>query len=232
MARVLLIDDNPLDRKIARDALAHEGFEVEEAPDGAAGLRALYAFRPDLVVLDVLMPNMDGWTVCRRVRELSEVPILMLTSLNREDEMVRGLDLGADDFVAKPISPRHLTARVRAALRRARPSPERREFLYDDGTLRIDVARHLVRRGDTPIDLTPTEFRLLEALARAPDRVLTYSELLAAAWGPEYVDDLEFLRGYVWRLRKKIEVDPARPRWILTERGFGYRFAGIARGRA
>lgn len=230
MARVLIIDDNALDRKIACDALTHAGFEVEAAPDGAAGLRALYASQPDLVVLDVLMPVMDGWTVCQRVRELSSVPIIMLTALNREEEMVRGLDLGADDFVAKPIAPSHLVARVRAVLRRSQAPPQApAALLYDDGILSINVAEHRVRVCDTVVDLTPTEFRLLAALAQAPHRVHTYAALLAQVWGPEYVDDVDFLRVYVWRLRKKLEADPETPRWILTERGFGYRFTG-ARG--
>ena len=226
MTRVLVIDDNALDRKIACDALTHEGFEVEAAPDGAAGLRALYAFQPDLVVLDVLMPVLDGWTVCQRVRELSSVPIIMLTALNRDEEMVRGLDIGADDFVAKPISPSHLIARVRAVLRRAQAPPHTQAaLLYDDGILSINVPEHWVRIRDTAINLTPTEFRLLATLAQAPHRVHTYAALLAHVWGPEYVDDVDFLRVYVWRLRKKLEADPENPRWILTERGFGYRFA-------
>lgn len=233
MTRVLVIDDNALDRKIARDALAHAGFEVEEAADGLAGLRTLYARRPDLVILDVLMPGLDGWAVCRRVRELSDVPVLMLTSLDREEEMIRGLDLGADDFVPKPVSPGHLVARVRAILRRsAAPSPAGGALLYDDGVVLIDVAAHLVQVGSTAIDLTPTEFRLLVALAEAPDRVHTYAALLAAVWGPEYVDDIDFLRVYIWRLRKKLEGDPDRPRRIQTERGFGYRFAGGPRPSA
>ncbi len=231
MTRVLVIDDHALDRKIACDALTHEGFEVEAAADGAAGLRALYAFQPDIVVLDVLMPVLDGWTVCQRVRELSSVPIIMLTSLNRDEEMVRGLDLGADDFVAKPISPGHLVARVRALLRRSQAPPHAQAaLLYNDGILSINVPEHWVRICDTSIDLTPTEFRLLVALAQAPNRVHTYAALLTQVWGPEYIDDVDFLRVYIWRLRKKLEADPERPRWILTERGFGYRFTGVRGG--
>jgi DNA-binding response OmpR family regulator len=229
MPRALLIDDHPLDRKILRDALAHVGFAVEEAADGASGLRLLYASRPDIVVLDVLMPVMDGWAVCERVRELSDVPIIMLTSLDREEEMIRGLELGADDFVSKPVSPRHLVARVRALLRRARAADSTtRELFYDDGTLTVNVAAHRVARSGEPIALTPTEFRLLVALVEAPGRVHPYAALLSSVWGPEYVDDVDFLRVYVRRLRKKLEPDPERPRWIVTERGFGYRFAGAA----
>lgn len=230
MGCVLVIDDNRLDRKIARDSLSSAGFSVREAETGAEGLRVLYESRPDVVLLDVLMPEMDGWTVCQRVRELCDVPVVMLTSLNREEEMIKGLNLGADDFVSKPISPGHLVARVQAVLRRSRtPAPASRNVTYDDGTLRIDAARHEVRLADAAVELTPTEFRLLVALAEQPGQVHTYEALLTSVWGPEYADDIDFLRVYVWRLRKKLEADSERPRWILTERGFGYRFAATGR---
>jgi two-component system KDP operon response regulator KdpE len=230
MARVLLIDDNKLDRKIARDSLSNAGFAVLEATDGVAGLRLLYDDRPDIVLLDVVMPGMDGWTVCERIRELCEVPIILLTSLNREDEMVRGLNLGADDFVSKPISPSHLTARVQAVLRRTQaPVQTDREVAYDDGTLVIDAAKHEVRLAGEPVELTPTEFRLLIALVRRPGLVQSFESLLITVWGSEYADDIDFLRVYVWRLRKKIEADSEKPHWILTDRGFGYRFAEARR---
>ena len=225
MQCVLVVDDNAFDRKIARDILAHSGFEVIEAGDGREGLRALYSRQPDIVVLDVLMPAMDGWVVCQRIRELSSVPIIMLTSLNREDDMVRGLDLGADDVLSKPISPAHLAARVRAALRRSHePALAPGTDLYQDDLLSINVAEHRVMVGGHQVDLTPTEFRLLVALARHAGEVQAYARLLADVWGPEYVDDVDFLRVYVWRLRKKLEPSPGQPRWIVTERGFGYRF--------
>ena len=231
MACVLVIDDNRLDRKIARDSLASAGFTVREAPDGPTGLRLLYEARPDIVLLDVVMPQMDGWTVCERVRELCDVPVIMLTSLNREEEMTRGLNLGADDFVSKPISPAHLIARIRAVLRRAKaPATARDDVAYDDGTLLIDAAKHEVRLRGELVDLTPTEFRLLTELAAQPGRVHAHDALLTSVWGPEYADDIDFLRVYVWRLRKKLEPDSETPLWILTERGFGYRFAG-ARSR-
>jgi two-component system KDP operon response regulator KdpE len=174
------------------------------------------------------MPQMDGWTVCERMREICDVPVIMLTSLNREEEMTRGLDLGADDFVSKPISPAHLIARVRAVLRRSQaPVTATRKMAYDDGTLLIDAAKHEVRLRGEVVDLTPTEFRLLVALAAQPGQVQTSQALLISVWGPEYADDLDFLRVYVWRLRKKLELDSEKPRWILTERGFGYRFAEV-----
>lgn len=224
MACVLIIDDNRLDRKIARDSLCSAGLSVLEAPDGAEGLRLLFSDRPDIVLLDVIMPAMDGWTVCQRIRELCDVPVVLLTSLNREEEMVKGLDLGADDFVSKPISPNHLIARVRAVLRRAQaPAAADSHVTYDNGTLRVDAARHAVILNGAKLELTPTEFRLLVALARRPGYAQTYEALLRSVWGPEYADDIDFLRVYVWRLRKKLEPDPEKPRWIQTERGFGYR---------
>ncbi len=225
MERILVIDDNSRDRRLLRDALNHEGYGVEEATDGAEGLKVLFASRPDVVVLDILMPGMDGWAVCQRVREITDVPIIMLTSLNRDEEVVKGLELGADDFVSKPVSPRHLIARVRAVLRRAHVHEATEEaFGYDDGSLLIDVAQHQVRLEGDKVELSPTEFRLLVALAEAPGRVHTYGTLLSRVWGQEYVDDIDFLRVYIWRLRKKLEKDPDKPARILTERGFGYRF--------
>ena len=227
VARVLLIDDNATDRKLLRDALQHAGYDVDEAGDGAAGLRALFAERPDAVVLDVMMPGMDGWTTCARIRELTDVPIIMLTSLDREDEIVRGFEAGADDFVSKPVSPRHRMARGGALLRRAAPGagPVAGGILYSDRGLTIDEAAHSVVLRGLPVELSPTEFRLLVALARTPDRVLPYETLLREVWGPEYADEIDYLRVFVSRLRKKLEADPGEPVRIRTERGFGYRFS-------
>ena len=223
--RILVIDDNSRDRRLLRDALEHEGYAVEEAADGIEGLKVLYASRPDVVVLDVLMPGMDGWAVCQRIREITDLPVIMLTSLDRDEEVVKGLELGADDFVSKPVSPRQLIARVRAVLRRTRaPATTGEAFTYDDGSLLIDVAQHRVRLEGEPVELSPTEFRLLVALAESPGSVHRYATLLSQVWGPEYVDDIDFLRVYIRRLRKKLERNPDKPTRILTERGFGYRF--------
>ncbi|RLC59204.1 MAG: DNA-binding response regulator [Chloroflexi bacterium] len=225
MTRVLVIDDAQADRRLLRDALEADGFEVEEAEDGQEGLRKLFAGHPDAVVLDVLMPGMDGWAVCERIREFTETPIIMLTSLDREEEIVRGLELGADDFLSKPVSPRQLIARVKAVLRRSHSHTEESgDFRYDDGDLVVDTAQHKVLLGGQTVDLSPTEFRLLVALAEAPGRVHEYGALLASVWGDEYVDDIDFLRVYIWRLRKKLEDAPDHPKRIVTERGFGYRF--------
>lgn len=224
MERILVIDDNSRDRRLLRDALEHGGYAVEEAADGIEGLKALYASRPDVVVLDILMPGMDGWAVCQRIREITDLPVIMLTSLNRDEEVVKGLELGADDFVSKPVSPRQLVARVRAVLRRSRaPTTAKETFVYDDGSLLIDVAQHRVWLEGEPVELSPTEFRLLVALAQSPGSVHRYATLLRQVWGSEYVDDVDFLRVYIWRLRKKLERNPDKPTRILTERGFGYR---------
>ncbi len=231
MASVLLIDDNQLDRKIAVDVLEHAGFQVSQAQNGRDGLKLLYDHRPNVIVLDVMMPDMTGWQVCERIRELCDTPIVMLTSLDRDEDMIRGLELGADDFVSKPVSPRVLLARIRAILRRsARPSVESGGFAYDDGVLRIDADRHEVSLNGEVVDLTPTEFRLLLTLARTPNRVHPYAELLSEIWGAEYVDDIDFLRVYVWRLRKKLESGAESQSWISNERGFGYRFKGAVSG--
>lgn len=229
MTRVLVIDDSTADRRLLHDALEAEGFEVEEAEDGQDGLRKLFAARPDVIVLDVLMPNMDGWTVCERVREFTDTPIIMLTSLDREEEIVKGLELGADDFVSKPVSPRQLIARLKSVVRRTHTHPEdKSDFRYDDGVLVIDTAQHQVLLNGRPVELSPTEFRLLVSLAEAPGRVHDYAWLLTAVWGDEYVNDIDFLRVYIWRLRKKLEEDPEHPSRIVTERGFGYRFVARA----
>jgi two-component system KDP operon response regulator KdpE len=171
---------------------------------------------------------MDGWTTCSRIREVSDTPIIMLTSLNREEDIVRGLELGADDFLSKPLSLRQLGARILAVLRRSlrdSAAAEQGGIVYDDGDLTIDVQSHEVRLAGALLELSPTEFKLLTALARAPGRLHTYAELLSQVWGPEYVDDIEFLRVYISRLRQKIETDPSNAVRILTERGFGYRLA-------
>jgi two-component system KDP operon response regulator KdpE len=228
VARILLIDDSDVDARVVQDYLESAGHEVRREANGSAGLRAMWEGRPDVVLLDVVMPEMDGWTTCSRIREVSDTPIIMLTSLNREEDIVRGLELGADDFLSKPLSLRQLGARILAVLRRSQrdsAAAEQGGVVYDDGDLTIDVQSHEVRLDGTLLDLSPTEFKLLTALARAPGRLHTYAELLSQVWGPEYVDDIEFLRVYISRLRQKIETDPSNAVRILTERGFGYRLA-------
>jgi len=222
---LLIIDDDAELVEALELYLGNAGYEVIAAANGLEGLRKMYAHRPDLIVLDVMMPRMDGWEACRRIREVSDVPIIMLTARGEESEKVRGLKLGADDYVAKPFSLRELEARVEAVLRRTRwPPPTEGAFLYADEELVIDAERWEVSREGKPLELTATERRLLFYLAENAGRVLTQEQILERVWGPEYVDEVDYVKLYIWRLRQKIEKDPRQPRYIVTERGIGYRF--------
>jgi len=224
--KLLIIEDDGKLVEALELYLSKAGYEVITAADGLEGLQKMYAHRPDLIILDVMMPKMDGWEACRRIREVSDVPILMLTARGQEDEKVKGLKLGADDYVAKPFGLKELEARVGAILRRTRlPPPTEEAVLYADGELVIDSQRLEVSRGGEPVELTATERRLLFCLAENAGRVLTHEQLLERVWGPEYVDAMDYVKLYIWRLRQKIEDDPCQPRYILTERGLGYRFA-------
>ena len=226
-ARLLIIDDDTTLVNALEMYLSREGFDVHLAANGAEGLKAFYALRPDLVVLDVMMPQMDGWETCRRIRELSTTPIIMLTAKGQETDRVMGLKLGADDYVPKPFSLKELVARIEAILRRTRraESANRSGVLYVNDDLVIDSERWEVRRGGDPIDLTSTELRLLFYLAENAGHVLSHQQLLEQVWGPEYVDNVDYTKLYIWRLRQKLEIDPSAPRYILTERGIGYRLA-------
>ena len=201
------------------------GYEVITAVNGLEGLQTLYNVRPDIVVLDIAMPKMDGWEACRRIRELSDVPIVILTARVQEDERVRGLKLGADDYVVKPFSLKELEARLEAVLRRAPDAKARRTGpLFANQELAIDAERLLVTRDGKRVDLTPTELRLLLFLAENVGRVLTHRQILDKVWGNEYSDDADYVKLFVYRLRHKIEPDPKHPQYILSERGIGYRF--------
>jgi two-component system response regulator VicR len=226
-AKLLIIDDDTTLVNALEMYLSREGYDVHLAGNGAEGLKAFYALRPDLVVLDVMMPQMDGWETCRRIRELSTVPIVMLTAKGQETDRVMGLKLGADDYVPKPFSLKELVARIEAILRRTRraESANRSGVLYVNDDLVIDSERWEVRRGGDPIDLTSTELRLLFYLAENAGHVLSHQQLLEQVWGPEYVDNVDYTKLYIWRLRQKLEIDPSAPRYILTERGIGYRLA-------
>jgi DNA-binding response OmpR family regulator len=220
--RILVVDD---ERKIVESCrlyLEHAGFEVVCAYNGEQALAEARDVRPDLVVLDLMLPRVDGLEVCRRLRAGSQVPILMLTARSTEEDKLLGLGLGADDYLTKPFSPRELVARVRAILRRAPPAGAALRF----GAFEIDAERHEVRRGGEPVTLTPREFDLLAALARAPGRAFTRARLVEAAFG----EDSEVLErtvdAHVMNLRRKIEDDPAAPRLVVTVPGVGYRFAG------
>jgi DNA-binding response OmpR family regulator len=223
-ARILVVDDEPDIRTLLRSLLERAGYAVEEAEDGRAGLRAFYAAAPDLIVLDVTMPQLDGWATLERIRDLSEVPVIMLTARGSELERVRGLTHGADDYVAKPFGRQELLARVQALLRRAgtrRPAAEER---YADGFLSIDYANRAVAVGERPVALTPLEFKLLAAFVQNANQVLTRDQLLELVWGDPFGVSGDQVKLYVGYLRKKLV--PGRPDAtpIETVRGFGYRY--------
>jgi DNA-binding response OmpR family regulator len=197
---------------------------VLTAEDGPAALDLTELETPDLILLDIMMPGMDGFACLQRLREFSDVPVILLTAKGEERDKVRGLDLGADDYLTKPFGPAEMLARVRAVLRRWQPSQEPPRTLVV-GDLTINLARRRVLRGGEEIRLTPTEYRLLYELATNPGRVMLHGDLLASVWGPEYRDAVDYLWTYVRYLRNKIEPDPAHPRYILSEPGVGYLLA-------
>ena len=220
---ILLIDDDKTLLELLSGHLETVGYHPLAANDGLSGLRLAAESQPDLVVLDVMMPGMDGWEACRRLREKSNVPIIMLTAKGEEIDKLRGFRLGVDDYVTKPFSFAELTARVGAVLARATHTPGATHRAIS-GDLTIDFDQHRVSVAGSVIDLTPTEYHLLETLARHPQRTVPTEQLLAGVWGPEYAGEVEHVKHYIWALRKKIETDAGDPKHILTERGFGYRF--------
>jgi two-component system KDP operon response regulator KdpE len=224
-ARILVIEDDPAIASLTQLQLENRGYQVEIAKNGVEGLRQAYAWQPDLVVLDIMMPDMDGWTVCERLRELSDVPIVFVTAIGKEHDIVRGLEMGADDYIVKPFSPRELVARVEAVMRRGERSRgsaiEART--YENGPLSVNLESRQVKLNSEHVDLTPIEFKLLSTFIRNEDKVLTHRFLLSQVWGPAYEEERQYLKLYVWYLRQKIEEDPSSPRLILTERGVGYR---------
>jgi two-component system, OmpR family, KDP operon response regulator KdpE len=229
--RVLVVDDEPRMRRFVHMNLDLEGYEVLQAENGLVALQKVRDDTPDLVLLDVMMPDMDGFETLERIREVSSVPVIMLTVKGDEDDRIRGLDLGADDYITKPFSPRELSSRIRAVLRRADlAKPGTAEPLVIDEDLAIDFPRRTVIVRGEQVKLRPTEYRLLQQLVENAGWIVPQEVLLSKAWGPEYRDDSQLLRLYVTYLRKKIEPDPANPRYILTERGVGYRFMDYKRG--
>ncbi len=205
--------------------LEHDGFEVAEAANGLAALQQLRDALPDLVLLDVAMPELDGFETLRMLREISTVPVIMLTARGDEDDRVRGLELGADDYVTKPFSPRELVSRVKAVLRRTEiGAPAEKATIQVDERLSINFDRREVLVEGKPVKLRPTEYRLLYHLVQNAGWVVPHDQLLAKFWGYEYREETHYLRLYINYLRQKLEPDPANPRYILTERGVGYRF--------
>ncbi len=220
--RILLIDDDETLLGLLADHLQVAGYAVSAADNGRAGLALAQTDSYDLIVLDVMMPGMDGWEVCRRLREGTAVPIIMLTAKGEELDKLRGFRLGIDDYVTKPFSFAELVARVGAVLARAGSVAPSRHIA--SGSLVVDFDQRRVTVAGQSADLTPTEYRLLEALARHAGRTVPAERLLAEVWGPEYVGEQRHVKHYIWSLRRKIEADPGDPKHILTERGFGYRF--------
>lgn len=222
-SKILIIDDDQTLLSLLVKHFAKANYAAIKASNGIDGLQAFYGEQIDLVVLDVMMPKMDGWTVCERLREISEVPILMLTAKADERDRLRGFRLGIDDFVAKPFSAAELIARVGAILNRSqRGQPQSRSAPIVRGDFVINLAERRVTRSGEVIHLTPIEFRLLAALAEQPGHILTPDILLAKVWGGEYADDLENVKRYIHYLRQKLEREPSKPQLIMTERGFGY----------
>ena len=223
--RVLVVDDDPALAEMLGIVLRNEGLEVVDCADGAEAVSVFRDSRPDLVLLDVMLPGLDGMEVCRRIRAESGVPIVMLTARTDTVDVVVGLESGADDYVVKPFKPQELIARVRARLRRGdEPAPEKLSI----GDLDIDVAGHSVKRGGQALSLTPLEFDLLLALARRPHQVFTREKLLEQVWGYRHAADTRLVNVHIQRLRSKIEQDPERPELVLTVRGIGYKAGGVA----
>lgn len=227
--RILVVDDAPEMTWLLQSALDKEGYKVQVAHNGTEALRTAYAFQPDLILLDVMMPEMDGWETLRRLREFSDVPVIMLTAVADPESTVQGLDIGADDYVGKPFEIHELKARIRAILRRAAQAPAESSQLlrFDGGDLVIDPAAHKVTVRGTTVDLTPTEYKLLLYLAHNAGRTLSYGQILDNVWGPGYEDSPTNVKVYVRHLRSKIEADPRQPRYILTRWGVGYYLARI-----
>jgi two-component system KDP operon response regulator KdpE len=223
--RILVVDDEPRMIRFIRMNLELEGYTVFEANDGVRALQQVRDTLPDLVILDVMMPELDGFETLRALREFSSVPVIMLTARAEEDDRVRGLELGADDYVTKPFSPRELVSRVKAVLRRTEsPAPAQKAAIKVDDRLQIDFDRREILVDGKQVKLRPTEFRLLYHLVSNAGWVVPHDQLMAKVWGYEYRDETHYLRLYINYLRQKLELDPAHPKYILTERGVGYRF--------
>ncbi|WP_330328953.1 response regulator [Streptomyces sp. NBC_00536] len=227
MTRVLVVEDDPQLVRALKINLQARKFEVEEAADGATALRLAAAHKPDVIVLDLGLPDMDGIEVIKGVREWSKVPILVLSARHTSEDKIRALDAGADDYVTKPFSMDELLARLRAASRR-QASPETSQVakvsVVTTDEFSIDLIAKKVRRGERTVRLTPTEWHLLEILITHPGRLITQGQLLLEVWGPTYGENTNYLRVYMAQLRRKLEADPSHPRYLITEPGMGYRF--------
>jgi two-component system KDP operon response regulator KdpE len=224
-ATILVVDDEPHVRKLVKANLESSGYRVHTAGDGEEAVDMVEKHQPDLVLLDLMLPKLDGYAACRRIREFSTVPVIMLTARSAEVDLIHGFDVGADDYLTKPFAVNELIVRVRAVLRRSKwPEQVLSQQEFQAGPIQIFFAQHRVTVDGEPVKLTPTEYRLLAYMASNAGRVLMHRELLRAVWGPEYGEETEYLRVYVRYLRQKLEPDPSNPRYILTQPGAGYMF--------
>jgi two-component system KDP operon response regulator KdpE len=224
LAKILIIEDDLNEGELIKFRLEEEGYDVGVATDGADGLKQAFAWKPDLILLDVMMPTMSGWTVCERLRHFTDTPIIFLTVLDQEKHVIRGLELGADDYVTKPYDYHVLLARIEAVLRRHAMKDLPLAGIYAYGDLRIDFDRYQVTRAHKLISLSPLEFKLLRCLAERAGRSCSHSYLLRRVWGSDQ-HNRSSLKLYIWYLRKKLERDPSDPKVILTEHGVGYRLS-------
>jgi len=228
--KILVVDDEERMVRFIRLNLEHDGFLVSEAFNGKQAIQQLRDVSPDLILLDVMMPDLDGFEVLEIIRETSKVPVLMLTAKGEEDDRVRGLELGADDYITKPFSPREMVSRVKAVLRRTESASGSIHGLLEiDDRLKIDFDRREIWLEGQIVKLRPTEYRLLYHLVQNAGWVISHDQLLTKVWGYEYRDEPHYVRLYINYLRKKLEEDPANPKYILTERGVGYRFVDFRR---
>jgi two-component system KDP operon response regulator KdpE len=230
--RILVVDDEERMVRFIRMNLEHDGFQVSEAFNGKQAVQRLRDVSPDLILLDVMMPDLDGFDVLEMIREISSVPVIMLTARGEEDDRVRGLELGADDYVTKPFSPRELVSRVKAVLRRTEAASGSMHGLIEvDDRLKIDFDRREIWLEGKTVKLRPTEYRLLFHLVQNAGWVVSHDQLLQKVWGYEYRDEPHYVRLYINYLRQKLEREPGNPRYILTERGVGYRFVDFRRDK-
>ena len=222
-ATILAVDDEPRVLKLLKANLESSGYKVLTAEDGEQALRVVESEMPDLVILDLMLPKIDGYAVCRQIREFSAVPVIMLTARSAQVDLIHGFEVGADDYLTKPFSVTELLIRVGAVLRRSKwPEEIVTRQTFSVGPIEIDFAQHRVTKDGEAVKLTPTEYRLLTYLATNANRVITHRELLRAVWGPEYGEETEYLRVYMRYLRQKLEPEPSAPRYLLTQPGAGY----------
>jgi two-component system KDP operon response regulator KdpE len=224
MPELLLIDDDESLTELLGSYLSNQGFVIKVAKDGNEGLRFLFNYQPDLVILDVTMPKRDGWETLKRIREVSDLPVIMLTARDDEQDILRGFSMGSDDYVTKPFSFAQLSARISAVLSRLDRQDKGGQNYIQVGDLRVDLQTKQVWRGEDRIALTPTELKLLIVLMKRAGEVVSSEDLVRDVWGPQYAGEVGHVRRYIWHLRNKIEPDPENPRYVYNERGFGYRF--------